>query len=172
MTITILQDHTDFFERMLAMAMEHNHGLPLTVSVLNSIRSRSIVCRFRGQARALGDLRDLANTARGAERDAIARSMAAGVEGEMLGWFCVADDEGVDWLERHHVGPVLRWNGAVWWGRLKDIPIDTEVVNHDAFKARKRRRPGRRPAKEGQPAGGYVGESRPGLRRPDMSAPD
>lgn len=172
MTITILQDHTDFFERMLAMAMDHNHGLPLSVNVLNEIRTRSIVCRFRGKLLALGELRDQVATARGAERDAIARSMAAGVEGELLGWFCVADDDGVKWLERHHVGPVLRWNGAVWWGRLKDIPIDTEVVTHDSFKARKRRRPGRRPAEEGQPADGYVGERRPGLRRPHMPTPD
>lgn len=154
MTITILQDHTDFFDRMLAMALNDNHGQPLSTSVLDRIRQKSIVGKYRGKAYTLGELREMADKLpEGSDRRSIARVMAASVE-DQIEWFCIADDEGVEWLEKHHAGPVLRWNGAVWWGRLKSIEIDTEVVTHEAFTPRrKRRKPGSRPAKEGGTGG-------------------
>lgn len=175
MPITVLQDHTDFFERVLLVSFDHAHGLPLGTNTLEHIRTRSIVCRYRGAVYPLAVLREMAQTASpGAEREAIARAMAAGVEGEIEGWYCVADDDGAKWLESHHVGPLLRWNGAFWWGRLKDIQIDTEVVTHDAFTRRKKRRqPGRGQAKEERARGnGPLAQHGQGLRRPDMRAFD
>lgn len=167
MTITILQDHTDFFERVLAMAMEDNHGLPLSIEVLSRIRTKLIVCRYRGKLHLLEQLRSMATgLPEGAERRAIAKAMAAGVEGEMEGWYCIADNSGVAWLEGNYAGPVLRWNGAVWWGRLKNIEIDTEVVTHEAFKARrKRRQPGRGAAEKTGAEGRPVVPGSSGFRR-------
>lgn len=172
MAITLLQDHTDFIERMLAMAMNHDLAMPLNIRVLEEIRRKLLVTKLRGKLVTGGQLQELADTAaRGAESEAIGRAAALSVEGEVEGWYCVQDDEGVQWLLKNPVGPVLRWNGAVWWGRLKGIELNTEVVTHDSFKPRKRERPGPRKAEPADQGRGFGGESK-GLRRPDVHALD
>ena len=168
MAITLLQDHTDFIGRMLAMAMNHDLAMPLNIRVLEEIRRKSLVTKHRSKLVTMGQLQELANVAaRGAESESIGRAQALAVEGDYDGWYCVQDDEGVQWLLENPVGPVLRWNGGVWWGRLKGIEIQTEVVTHDSFKPRKRDRSSPRQAEEDQSSRGYGNESS-GLRRPDV----
>lgn len=167
MKILVLQDHTDFFERMLAAALDHHLGLPLSITVIDEIRRKSIVCRFRGQLRTLGEMAELLKLAApGAETSAIERTMAAGVEGDFEGWYCVAEDEGLQWLLNHHAGPVIRWNGAVWWGRLKGITISAEVVTHESYTARRRKPRARTNAPQG--SAGYVDPRGHGVRRADV----
>lgn len=169
MAITILQDHTDFIARMLAMAMNHDLAMPLNIRVLEEIRKKSLVCKYRSKLLTLGQLQELANTAaRGAESEAIGRAAALAVEGDYEGWYCIADDEGKQWLLDNPVGPLITWNGGVWWGRLKDIEIQTEVVTHVSFKLRKRERSGQRAAEQDQQARGYTGAESSGLRRPNV----
>src|SRR5690606_33080393 len=119
---------------------DHHIGLPLTVPVLDAIRRKLIVCKVRGELKTLSEVEELrSKAAPGAETALLERAIAAGVEGTVEGWYCVADDEGAEWLTSNHTGPVLRWNGAVWWGRLKGITITAEVVTHDSFKPRRRK---------------------------------
>lgn len=170
MAILILQDHSTFFDRMLEQAINHQLGHPLSITAIESIRRRTLVTKYRGQLRTLGMLRDMVETAApGAESQALSRAIASVVEADIEGWFCIADNDGREWLENHHVGPVLRWGGGVWWGRLKGIAIDTEVKWHDDFKppSRKRAGSGQRKAETTglqSPSGGPSS----GLRRPDV----
>lgn len=167
MQILILQDHTEFFERMLEAAMDHQIGIPLSVPALDGIRRACIVCRVRKEMKTLGEVNELLlHAAPGAETALLERAAAAGVEGEIEGWYCVAEDEGFEWLTQNHTGPVLRWNGAAWWGRLKGIQINAEILTHEAYKPR-RSRPGARKNAPAAAAGpvGQIGQS---LRRPDV----
>lgn len=172
MTILILQDHTQFIGRMLAQAANHTHGHPLNITALEAIRRKMLVAKYRGELRTLGGLQDLANLAApGAETEAIARAMALAVEADVEGWYCIADNEGVAWLENNHSGPVLRWGGGVWWGKLKGIQIAAEVKRHDDYKqpTRKRSRPGQREVETGAPEW-PAGTGSSGLRRADVQS--
>ena len=169
MAITILQDHTDFITRMLNMAIDHDLGMPLNIRVLEEIRRKTLVTKLRGKLLTMGQLQELASTAsKGAESEAIGRAAALAVEGDYEGWYCIADDEGKQWLLENPVGPLITWNGGVWWGRLKGIEIQTEVVTHVSFKPRKRERSGQRAAEQDQQARGYAGAESSGLRRPNV----
>lgn len=173
MAITILQDHTDFITRMLNMAIDHDLGLPLNIRVLDEIRRKSTVTKYRGKLVTVGQLQLLANTAaKGAESEAIGRAAALAVEGDYEGWYCIADDDGLQWLRDNPVGPLLSWNGGFWWGRLKGVEIQTEVVTHVSFKPRKRDRSGQRTAQQDGQAGQSARAESPGLHRPDVQALD
>lgn len=171
MKVTVLQDHTDFIERMIFSAIDHEIGAPLNITVLNNIKSKMTVTRYRGELVTTGLVHDMLPTLpRGAEYEAAARALATAVEGKVEAWYCVADDAGVEWLTSHPAGPVIRWNGATWWGKLKGIKLpDLEISFHEAYKPRKNRRPSGRKAAEDldeRP----TGTGGPGLRRPDMQA--
>ena len=171
MAITILQDHTDFIARMLNMAIDHELAMPLNIRVLEEIRRKSLVTKFRGQLVTVGQLQELVKTAaKGAESEAIGRAAALAVEGEYEGWYCIADDEGLQWLRDNPVGPLLTWNGGAWWGRLKGIEIKTEVVTHVSYKPRKRERSGKRAAQQDGQTGRHAETESYGLRRPNVQA--
>lgn len=169
MAITILQDHTDFITRMLNMAIDHDLAMPLNIRVLEEIRRKSLVTKLRGKLMTVGQLQELSKTAaQGAESEAIGLAAATAVEGDYEGWYCIADDEGLQWLRENPVGPLITWNGGAWWGRLKGIEIKTEVVTHVSYKPRKRERSGQRSAQQDGQAGRHAEGERYGLRRPNV----
>lgn len=168
MKITILQDHTDFMERMILCAYDHHHGLPLSAGALNQIRVKTVVGKHKGRLYTLGALTEAAEQAPPAEQRKLAKTMAAAVEADMEGWYCVQDDEGAQWLREHYVGPVLDWNGAVWWGKLKGLEIEAEVVFHECFKQRKSGEPGRTAGRQRDEVARVPGS--PSLFRPDVEA--
>ena len=167
MKILILQDHTEFFSRMLEASIDHHIGLPLSVPAIDAIRTARIVCRVRKELKTLGEVQEmLKQAAPGAESNLLERAIAAGVEGDVEGWYCVAEDEGFEWLTQNHAGPVLRWNGGAWWGRLKGIKINAEIITHESFKQRRRRSGAR---KDAAPAASRpMGPVSTGFRRPDV----
>ena len=140
-TATVLQDHTEFMIHMMAAAMDHHQALPLNTTVLERIRTELIVLRHNGELITLQKARRDMHTFNKAEQDRIARAAATAVEGQVEAWLCMADDEGFEALIDECVGPVLRWNGAAWWGRIKGVKVNTEIQFHEAFKPRKNRRP-------------------------------
>ncbi len=138
---TILQDHSDFMIHMMAASIDHHMGLPLNITVLERIRSEMIVLRHNGELMTLQKARRDMHTFNKAEQDRLARAAVTAVEGQVEAWLCIADDEGCQALLDECVGPVLRWNGAAWWGRLKGVKVNTEIQFHEAYKPRKSRRP-------------------------------
>lgn len=172
MKVTLLQDHTEFMERMIACAYDHNHGLPLSVTALNSIRVKTVVGRYQKKLYTLEHLRELAEWVHtpATERRKLAKIMAAAVEGDIEGWYCIRDDEGADWLRNNYVGPVLDWAGAVWWCKLKNLELDIEVDYDKHFKQRKRSESGRREAAPASTNNHTRVPSSSGLFRPDVEA--
>lgn len=145
--VTVLQDHTAFMSRIWECSLEYTDSLPLGYDLLLQLRALMTVVKFRGKIYQLAAAKALADTLHpGAEVEQLAIAVAKAVEGEIEGWFCIADDEGALHLETIYCGPVIRWNGATWWMKLKgvEIPEDLEIEFHEAY--RKPRKPRRKPA--------------------------
>lgn len=152
-TVTVLQNHSDFMERMWLASLDHYEALPLSLPTLDVLRRMLIVVNYRGQRMQLGAAAELIEKLNpGAEYDGMARAMAQAVEGEIDAWYCVADDDGAAWLEDNFCGPLMRWNGAAWWIKLKGLtlPEDLEVVFHESY---------RKPKKSSRPAPPPAGEA-------------
>lgn len=139
MAITVLQDHTDFMDRMIQSAYDHTLGIPLSIPLLDMIRVKTMVATYRGKLMTLADLRDLAEGVDPAEQRRISKLMANAVEAPIEAWYCIAHDEGAQWLQDNHAGPVLAWNGALWWGKLKGLDLTEEIHFHECFKKRSNR---------------------------------
>lgn len=167
-TITVLQDHTEFMDRMIELGYDHPDGAPLSIQLLDSIRAETVADTYQGQVMTLGQLRAQAE-AHPAQARKIGIVMANAVEHEPIRWYCIADDSGAQWLAERHLGPVIRWSNGVWWGHLEGQKIDAEVVFHASFKSRKRGKSGRSEEVERREPKA-AGDSRgPGLVRPAVA---
>lgn len=134
MTIKVLQDHTDFLTRMLEHAADQPNGKPLNITVLEAIRKACVGAKYQRQVHTRGQLELLARTADEKTKRKLTIVMAEAVELEVESWYCVANPEVLTGL---HVGPVVSWNGASWWGKLKGVECPVEIEFDDRFTKRK-----------------------------------
>lgn len=124
--ITVLQDHTAFMQRMYQCALADLESLPLSLEVVQAIQVKTMGVKKGRQWVTLGSL---AETARlpGKNSRAIAIAMAEAVEGEVEAWYCIAPDEGMEWIKANHVGPLVHWGQGWWWGKLRGVHIEAEI---------------------------------------------
>lgn len=161
--INVLQNHTDFMNRMWQASLESHDALPLSMPAIDQIRRKLILVSYRGEKMQLDAAAELSKTLNpGAEYDQLARAMARAVEGDIEAWYCIAEDDGAAWLGDTFHGPLMRWNGAVWWVKLKGLklPDDLEICFHEAYrkpKSPKRNKPAPAPAGEAEQGQPYQG---------------